>query len=215
MRIDNTFKERSIATPTIRRLPIYLAVLRRFRAGGQKVVSTTALSVAVGVSDPVVKKDFNMLGAPGITGVGYAIDPLVDGIEAFLGWDNPRRAVLVGVGSLGSALLGRDDIRNRNLNIVAAFDADPRLFDTMVQGVAVYDADMMVEIARRLCVSVGVLTVPDSAAQAAANQLAAAGVTKIWSFSTMSLDVPSGVTVKREVLSSGLAELLAGTGNRA
>lgn len=210
MRTGSRTGDRSIGAPTIRRLPLYLDALLRCRRNGQKVVSTTALSAMVGFSDPVVKKDLNTFGAPGKTGVGYAVDPLLRGIERFLGWDNPSRAVLVGVGDLGMALLGREGVRGRHLHIVAAFDVDSDLFGTNVDGVTVYDVDRMIEITRGLGVDVGVLTVPEHAAQAAANRLAAAGVTKIWSFSPISLDVPPGVAVKREFLSSGLAELTAG-----
>ena len=204
-------KNRPIALPTIRRLPFYLNALERFRVSGQDTVSTTELSIHMGVSDPVVKKDLNILGAPGKTGVGYAVAPLLRGIERFLGWDNPAPAVLVGVGGLGSALLGRSDIRRRVIDIVAAFDVNSDLIGKRVNGVNVYAADRLIETVRKLAPAIGVLTVPERAAQRMANRLVAAGITKIWSFSAICLKLPKNIKVKREVLTSGLAELLAET----
>jgi redox-sensing transcriptional repressor len=163
----------------------------------------------VGVSDPVVKKDLYAFGTPGKTGVGYAVDPLLAGITRFLGWDNPARAVLVGVGGIGAALLGSEDIRVRYIEIVAAFDVRPEAIGVNISGVNVYDAERLIEITRNLGAEVGVITVPEHAAQTTANRLAVAGVSRIWSFSAASLEVTRDVTVKREILSSGLAELLA------
>lgn len=201
---------KSMARPAIRRLPLYHNALQQFSRAGVKTVSTTALAAAAGVSAAVVKRDFSEFGAPGKSGVGYAVASLARGIEHFLGWHNPSRAVLVGAGGLGSALLGREDIRGRNIEVVAAFDVDPDLVGTPVRGVMVYDAGRLVEITLSLRAGVGILTVPDAAAPEAASLLVAAGVAKIWSFSAIRLDVPEWVTVKREMLSAGLAELLAG-----
>ncbi|MCC8181084.1 MAG: redox-sensing transcriptional repressor Rex [Planctomycetes bacterium] len=201
-------KNRAIALPAIRRFPLYLNALERLRRDGATVISTTALSQEAGVSDPVVKKDLNTLGAPGRSGVGYSVEPLIDGIRSFLGWETPRRAVVAGVGNLGTALMGHSDFQGAKLSIVAAFDSAPERIGTAVHGIKVFPIDGAAQLIRLLRAEVGIITVPDEAAQRVADIMTRAGITSIWSFSEQVLSVPPDVTVQREILSAGLAELL-------
>jgi redox-sensing transcriptional repressor len=194
--------------PGIRRLPMYLNLLRQFRNEGYPTVSATALALRAGLVTSVVRKDIEMTGAVGTTGVGYNTEALIAGIETFLGWDNPFDAFLIGVGSLGTALLGHKELRGHGLTFVAAFDADPAKAGMIVHGVEVLPVEKLPDLARRMHIGVGVLTLPPDQAQAAADMLVEAGITRIWSFAAGVLQVPEGVVVQREDLSAGLAVLL-------
>ena len=66
-----------------------------------------------------------MTGAVGTPRIGFHITELIAAIERFLGWDNQTKAVLVGVGSLGTALLGYQGFQNFGFRFVGAFDHDP------------------------------------------------------------------------------------------
>lgn len=194
--------------PGIRRLPVYLDILRKFERDGVRTTSAPMLAEAAGWVAPVVRKDIEMTGAAGITGVGYPVAELIGTIEAFLGWDHPPDAFLAGAGHLGTAILGHAEFRRQGLNIVAAFDADPAVIGRTIHGIQVLPLDGMSALAQRMHIGLGVLTVPSAHAQSVAEQFVAAGITRIWSFAAPILSLPPGITVQREDLSAGLAELL-------
>lgn len=194
--------------PGIRRLPVYLEILRSVRKSGVKTVSLRLIAGAAGFVLSVVRKDIEMTGASGKTGVGFDLDTLIDNIETFLGWKSPHSAFLAGAGHLGSALLGYNGFRNYGLSFVAAFDVDVSVIGRRVHGIEVYPLDRVVPLARRLHISTGVITVPSARAQEVADIFVLAGIVRIWSFASVVLNVPAGVTVQREDLAAGLAELL-------
>ena len=194
--------------PGIRRLPVYLNLLRQLRNDGQSTVSAAALAGMAGLVASVVRKDLEMTGAAGTTGIGFGIDALIDGIESFLGWDNPNDAILVGAGNLGSALLGHRELRGQGLNIITAFDSDPDRVGRTIHGIEVLPMEKLSTLPRRLHIAMAVLTVPSNQAQKVTDALVEAGITRIWSFAADILQVPKGVIVQREDLSAGLAELL-------
>lgn len=194
--------------PGIRRLPMYLSLLRRFHDEGHATVSATALAARADLVTSVVRKDIEMTGAVGTTGIGYNTAALIADIEAFLGWDNPFDAFLIGAGCLGTALLGCKGLRKQGLSFVAAFDADPAKVGKTVHGVEVLPMEKMPSLAQRMHIGVGVLTLPSGQAQAAADALVGAGIKRIWSFADEVLRVPEGVVVQREDISAGLAVLL-------
>ena len=132
---------------------------------------------------------------------------MIDAIKTFLRWDNTSEAVLIGVGSLGSALLGYDGFEEYGLRIIAAFDADPAKVGTEIHGREIFAADRIEELVRRLQVSMGIICVPAPCAQKVADQLVAGGVKGIWNFANVSLKVPDDVIVQREVIAGGLAVL--------
>lgn len=194
--------------PGIRRLPLYLDVLQNCLRNGLEKTSTSVLAERTGFVVSVVRKDLEMTGAYGKTGVGFPIRDLIGKIEGFLGWDNPNDAFLVGVGSLGSAIINHDKFRSHGLNIVAAFDIDPGRIGWHIHGIEILPVTKLASLAKRMHVTMGVITVPGSQAQAIANLFVEAEITRIWSFATPALTVPNHVTVQREDLSAGLAELL-------
>ena len=200
--------------PGIRRLPTYLDILRRFQREGQTTTSSPALADATGLVVSVVRKDIEMTGASGKTGVGFSVDQLIADIEAFLGWNNPLAAFLAGAGHLGSALLGYAEFHHHGLDIVAAFDVDPNKIGIRVHNIEVLHMHKMGDLARRMHIGIGIITVPPHAAQQVADSMVEAGITRIWNFAAAILDVPAGVTVQREDLSAGLAELLVRSSRR-
>lgn len=194
--------------PGIRRLPTYLNILRKLRKEGVEVTSAALIASYADLAVSVVRKDLEMTGAQGTNGKGYLARDLVISIESFLGWDNPYDGVLVGVGKMGSAILGSEEFRRQGLNIVTAFDVDIDKIGRFVHSIEIMPVSKMSSLIERLHIGIGVITVPNNQAQIVADLLVQAGITRIWSFASDILSVPEGVTVQREDLSAGLAELL-------
>lgn len=193
--------------PTIRRLPTYLYKLSEMRKAGISIVATPELARYMNLGEIVIRKDLAITGVTGQPGVGYKVKELIEAIKSYLNWDNASEAILVGAGSLGSALLGYEGFEEYGLKIIAAFDADPGKIGTEIHGRSVFGVDRLAELVRRLQVRIGIICVPAAFAQEVADAMVAGGIRAIWNFANVSLKVPDEVVVQREVIAGGLAVL--------
>ena len=193
--------------PTIRRLPTYLYKLSEMRKAGISIVATPELARYMNLGEIVIRKDLAVTGVTGQPGVGYKVKELIEAIKSYLNWDNASEAILVGAGSLGSALLGYEGFEEYGLKIIAAFDADPGKIGTEIHGRSVFGVERLEELVRRLHVRIGIICVPAAFAQEVADAMVAGGIRAIWNFANVSLKVPEEVVVQREVIAGGLAVL--------
>lgn len=193
--------------PTIRRLPTYLYKLSEMRKAGVSIVATPELARYMNLGEIVIRKDLAITGVTGQPGVGYKVKELIEAIKTFLNWNNDSEAILVGAGSLGSALLGYEGFEEYGLRIIAAFDANPEKIGTEVRGRTVFGIDRLEELTRRLQVKMGIICVPAVYAQEVADMMIKGGIKAIWNFANVSLKVPDDVVVQREVIAGGLAVL--------
>ena len=191
----------------VRRLPAYLQMLRVLQGEGQDFVSGTVLASTHNLEPVIVRKDLAITGVTGTARRGFPVGQLIIAIEKFLGWDNQTKAVLVGVGNLGTALLGHSGFENLGLRIAGAFDCDPKKLGRWVQGRKVQPLDRLIPFARRGGIALGVLTVPAQAAQEAAELMVRAGIRGIWNFTPVKLRLPADVVTQKEDLAEGLAVL--------
>ncbi len=188
---------KDIPQATVARLATYLRVLAVFADEGVLIVSSEELAVAAGVGSAKLRKDLSFLGPNGVRGVGYDVAKLHARIEDVLGLSQGHRVILVGAGNLGRALAGYGGFRRRGFAMVGIFDSDPQLVGDTVVGLPVRDAAELHTAVAELVPTIAVITVPDAAAQAVCDQLVAAGMRCILSFSPIALDAPPSVEVRR------------------
>lgn len=193
--------------PTIRRLPTYLQLLRTLARNGNEHVSSGYLAAVMGIEPILVRKDLELTGISGTPRVGYPISALLKAIEDFLGWDDVLHALLVGVGKLGTALLGYGEFLNHGLKIITAFDNDPAKIGTTVQGIRIFSVAKMPDLQKRLNISLAVLATPPEHAQNVTDILVHGGIKAIWNFTPVDLNVPPDVITQKEDMLSGLAVL--------
>lgn len=198
---------RKAGLPCVKRMPAYLQLLRVLQAEGREHVSGTVLASVHNLESVIVRKDLAMTGAVGTPRIGFRIPELIAAIERFLGWDNQTKAVLVGVGSLGTALLGYHGFQNFGFRFVGAFDHDPNLIGKWIHGRKVQNMDQLIPFVRRGEILLGVLTVPAEAAQATVEWMVRAGIKGIWNFTPTKLELPDDVVSQKEDLAEGLAVL--------
>lgn len=192
-----------VPEPSLRRLPGYVHFLRTLRQRGREVVSTTHIAKDLRLDPTQVRKDLAYTGIIGRPKVGYDVEELIAAIERFLGWNNSNDAFLVGAGALGTALLGHERFAEYGLRFVAAFDQDPSKQGKEIHGVPVLGMHKLVDLARRMHIHIGVLTVPAQGAQEAADLLMEGGIRAIWNFSPRRIEVvPDTVVVDAELYST-------------
>ena len=200
-------KQKIPAAPSIRRLPSYLHIIRQAQRDGDEYISGTLIAQELNLEPIQVRKDLAITSIVGKPKRGYPVAALVTAIEHFLGWDSIRNAVLVGVGNLGSALMGYPEFQFHGLKIMAAFDKDPAKIGTTVHGVPVLHIDNLESEIDRMGVKIAILTVPSAFAHETGELLVRSGITAIWNFTNVKLKVPERVVVQKEDLSSGYAML--------
>jgi redox-sensing transcriptional repressor len=193
--------------PTIRRLPTYLHLLRGLSALGVEFVSSAHLAEQMKIDAILVRKDLELTGISGTPRVGFKVRDLIVAIEHFLGWHGKLDACLVGVGRLGSSLLGYSDLAQFGLRFVAAFDNSPAKIGTSVHGISVFPMARFEELLKRLAIVLAVVCVPPEEAQLVTNYLVDCGIQAIWIFSSVNITVPDNVALQREDFLSGLAVL--------
>ena len=195
-----------ISKSVLKRLPGYLAYLKNMPENAPTHISATALANALGMGEVQVRKDLAMVSDGGRPKIGYQRESLIDDIEQFLGYDNTTDAVLIGAGKLGQALMGYKGFDEYGLNILAAFDANPKMERTE-EGKPIYPISKLTQYCRSNKVLMGIITVPAESAQEVADQLIAGGIKAIWNFAPAHLDVPSNILVQYENMATSLAVL--------
>jgi redox-sensing transcriptional repressor len=195
------------AAPSIRRLPSYLHIIRNLQREGEENISGAAIAKELGLESIQVRKDLAITGIKGRPRKGYPVEVLVDTIERFLGWNILQDAIIVGVGNLGSALIGYQEFQLNGLNIIAGFDKNPEKAGSTIHGIPILNITTMTINIPLFGVKIAILTVPSVHAQNAADVLVNAGINGIWNFTNVKLKVPSHVVVQKEDLSSGFAML--------
>ena len=196
-------------TPAIWRMPSYLHKLVLMAAVGETYASTTVLAEYMDLDPITVRKDFALTGIIGQPGVGFRTKSLIEAIRRYLGWDMECTATLVGAGSLGSALLGHEGFLEYGLRITTVFDADPAKIGKVIHRNEIRNAKQMVSVLEHDPPSVGIICTGPECAQEVVDTLIFLGVKAFWSFANLTLRVPDGVIVQREVIAGGFAVLSA------
>jgi len=198
-----------IAEPTVERLVQYYRLLERLYLEGQKVVSSQEMGEALALKASQVRKDLSYFGEIGKRGVGYHVEKLFKHIDGILSPPRKWKLGLIGVGHLGSALLGYGALHNDKTEIIALFDNDKDKVGQVLFGIECYHID---EAPRILCekgIEVVILTVPSGSAQSCMDSAVKSGCIKgVLNFSPTSVVVPENILVASVDISVELEKLL-------
>lgn len=194
-----------IPEPTLRRLPWYLSNVKLMRERGETYVSSTQISKEINIDASQIAKDLSYVAITGRTRVGYNIDLLIQVLEDSLGFTCIHRAYLFGVGSLGGALLRDTGLKQFGLEIVGAFDVNPELVGTEINGIPIFHTDEAEQRVKESGVNIGVLTVPINIAQEVTDRMVEAGMKAIWNFTPFRIRVPEKIVVQNTSLYAHLA----------
>lgn len=193
----------------LERYPIYLKYFKELQSEGVETVSSPKIAKVLGYSEEQIRKDLQAVSTtPGRPKKGRNIAKLVDTLETFLGYKGEVKAVIIGCGHLGQALLHYPNFDDMGLRIVAGFDVDPSLIGKEMDGKTIYHLDDLKEKLPLLGGEVAIITVPATYAQGAVDKAVEAGAKGIWNFAPTHITVPSKVVIENFNFSSSLAVLM-------
>ena len=188
----------SIIVPdvVVERLPLYVRVLAGFEARGTEMVSSEQLGSQLDMTPAQIRKDLSYFGRFGKQGRGYNVQALALRLREILGLDRSWNACLVGVGRLGRAIISYPGFAPEGFNIVSAFDMNPAVVGTMVDGISVDAISEIKPVVERLDIAIGIVAVPAAAAQEVIDRLVEAGVRGILNYAPITAHAPGNVKIK-------------------
>ncbi|HUZ83664.1 MAG TPA: redox-sensing transcriptional repressor Rex [Gaiellales bacterium] len=187
------------------RLSRYLQVLTQAKKTGRDSISSQEIGEYTNINATQIRRDLSAFGKFGKRGVGYNVDFLIVEIRSILRSAGQHNIALIGAGRLGQAIASSPQFADHGFNIAGVFDVDSAKVGQSAGTLKVQGIGELEDAIRDKNIVVGVLAVPDRAAQAAADGLVSAGVKIIFDYSDALIDTPPDVTVHR---SSPVVELL-------
>lgn len=170
----------NIPLPTITRLCRLHGLLDLLANRGS--MSSDELGVYIGATGATVRKDLSAIGDMGRPGAKYDPEKLKAHIGNKLSLTSGKRACVVGIGKLGSAILDYNLFGSFGFEIAAGFDSNMNAIETKKTSVRLYPTYQMVEVIQRESISLALLCVPVHAAQAAVDRLVEGGIRGIINF---------------------------------
>lgn len=195
---------------TIERLCAVYGALRCHQQNGVGVVYSNELGKLLGVTDYTIRKDLSYIHTDCTSGRGYDVEGLRDNIRQALKLRPKKKVCVVGLGRLGAALL--DYGRFLDADIVAGFDQSLNRIELLETSVDLFSVYRLKEVVRERNIEVGVVAVPDHAAQEVTDLLVDAGVRGILNFAPTNVIVPDGVFRKNMDFANALREIVARIG---
>ena len=200
-------QKKNISDAVIRRLPRYLRYLTEMNDHGVPRISSRELGERMGLTPSQIRQDFSHFGEFGQQGYGYRVEGLLHAIRHILALDRKYHMAIVGAGNIGQAVAKYRNFREHGFLVDVLFDTDPELVGKEIEGIQVREWDSAETYLRNQSVDIGVICVPQEAAEAVAIRLIEGGVRNIWNFAPRDLIVPGGILVENVHLSESLYAL--------
>lgn len=194
-----------VPEPAIRRLPWYLACVSNLSAQGVEYVSSTTISKQLNVDASQIAKDLSYLNIKGKTRIGYEVRELEQGLLDFLGFHREHNAVMMGVGSLGAALMADSGLSRYGLNIVAGFDVNPDIIGTSPGDKPIYHISELADRLGELNAEIAVIAVPVESAAEVADTCVKAGIKALWNFTPFHIKTSPGIAIQNTSIYAHLA----------
>src|SRR3989338_3386995 len=178
----------------IERLYRYRNTLIKLKSIGFVKVFSDKLADGVGVPATQVRKDFSIFGLSGNKRGGYIVDELIEKLNHVLGKNKPVSIIVVGKGNIGSALVHYKGFEKEGIKIVAAFDVDPSKTGH-TDDIPVLPTSELKGFVKQHNISVGIIAVPDAAAQQVADVMIESGIKGILNFAPIRLNMPEDIII--------------------
>jgi len=182
-----------LSNNTLERICKIFGYLDMLEKSNITLVSSRELAGAIGATDYTVRKDISLLGVTGYTRKGYTVSSLKKQLGEKLHLSQKRKACIVGLGRLGTALLDYEKFQEDGFEIVAGFDCSINKIERIRTHIDVFAVSKIENIVAERGIELGIITVPAQAAQEIADKLVKAGVKGILNFSPVKVIVPKHI----------------------
>ena len=192
-------KRVKVSNNVIRRLPRYLRKLDELQENGINRISSFELGQQLGLTPSQIRQDFSCFGEFGQQGYGYNVSGLREQIASILGMDRGYRAILIGVGNIGHALMDNFSFADCGVELAAAFDIKESLIGTEFKGVPILAETELEGYLKNNDIALAVLCVPKEVAVNVTKILTENGIEAIWNFTNMELTEPNSPIIVENV----------------
>jgi len=199
--------KKKISESTIQRLSLYYRALSILEKQDYRTISSKELAKHEKLTPAQVRKDLSFFGSFGTRGLGYPVTELKNKIAGILGLDRVWNVALVGVGNIGSALVGYKEFQRHGFDIKMIFDNDQRKIGSNHKGILVSDIANLKEGLKENRIDIVIIAVPATVAQYIVDDIVEAGVRGILNFAPINLKVPDNVFLRNENMSMELEHI--------
>lgn len=182
-----------LSNNTINRICRVFGYLDSLEKKGIDFVSSRELAEAIGTTQYTIRKDISFLGVKGYTRKGYDVASLKEELGEKLQLTKKRKACIVGLGRLGTALLNYENFQDDGFEIVAGFDCSINKIERIQTSVDIFPVSCLEDVVRQRSIELGIIAVPAEFAQEVADKLNNAGVKGVLNFSTVKIIVPKHI----------------------
>lgn len=193
-----------VSDAVIRRLPGYYRHLRELEAAGVTQISSQELGKRMQLTPSQIRQDINCFGGFGRQGYGYNVSELKGHIGEILGLDRQHQVIILGAGSIGTAVAHYPTFSREGFRTLAMFDVAVDKIGSRTNDVPVLAMDMLEKFLGENQVDIAVLALPAAHAQETLNRLYEGGVRAIWNFAPTDLNHPDDMIVVNVHLSDSL-----------
>lgn len=193
-----------ISPAVIRRLPKYYRYLEDLQAKDIDKISSSQMSLEMGLNASQIRRDLNCFGGFGQQGYGYSVGKLKKEITRILGLDKQYNVIIVGAGRIGHALMGYKNFTLEGFNIIDVFDNDSSKVGSSIEGRKIHHIDTLNEYLETHHIDIAIICTPKEYAQRSADMLVSMGIKAIWNFAPVDVEVRRGVAVENVHLSDSL-----------
>ena len=178
----------NISPAVIRRLPRYYRYLCELITRGKTRISSGELANMMHVTASQIRQDLNCFGGFGQQGYGYNVNYLFAKISEILGVSAGFKAIIIGAGDLGRALVHLSMFEKRGVDIVALFDTDNEADGKDCAGVPVYSIDALEEFCAENKVDIAVLACRKDLVKAIAARCVKLEMRGLWNYMGVELE---------------------------
>ncbi|PLW96750.1 MAG: redox-sensing transcriptional repressor Rex [Marinilabiliales bacterium] len=192
---------------TVERLCKYRRVLYNQLSEGKQHIFSHELASLLHITPVQVRRDIMLIGYSGTLRKGYDIQDLVTLIGEILDTKDGQKAAIIGLGNLGSSILGYFNGKRSKLAITAAFDIDADKTNRVYAGVKCYHIDELEEVIKKENIKMAILTVPAKESLQILDTLIMSGIKGIMNFTPKSLNVPENIYLEEYDMVTSLEKI--------
>ena len=185
-----------VSKSVVSRLPRYYRFLGMLSDEGIKRISSSELSVKMGLTASQIRQDFNCFGGFGQQGYGYNVDQLRAEIGRIIGINRQYKAILGGAGNLGRAIATHFDFTKKGFDLCGIFDTDQSLIGSNIGGIIINDFNKIDSFCEMYKPAAAVLCIPEGVGKSVVTKLEENNINCFWNFShyNINADFPSAVS---------------------